>query len=261
MNIQYQGASDIGNHREVNEDFIAVKDYDDNTIFGIVTDGAGSKNTGLQPGSLIATEIIRELDNFYKYDKNIIYNYTEILLTEAMRSSGKMLGAFKMGNDEIYGGLGASATAFIYHDNKLSVAHVGNTRLYLIRMNQSGEAKLMQLTKDQTLAQEMVDKGEITKDDYYLHPDRLSITGGLGVVAEPNIQHFQIPVKENDLVVLTTDGIHYAIQSEYIKEIAIRSENCEEALNSIMQAARMQDYPDNMASIMMFFQAEQNIKQ
>lgn len=255
MNIEYEGISDVGYERTINEDFIAIERIDENILFAIVLDGSGSKNTGLQPGSLIATEMINSLNNFHKSNKTILLNYPEVILQECMNNAGKVLGAFKMGNDELYAGLGASATAILICDDKLSCCHCGNTRLYLIRSIKDN-VKMLQLTKDQTVANKLLENKKISEEDYYYHSDRFKIIGGLGIVAEPKLQHFSIPIKTNDVLALTTDGIHYAIRGEFIKEIILQSSNCLDAVNSLKKAVELQEYSDNLATIIMQIKKE-----
>ena len=78
------------------------------------------------------------------------------------------------------------------------------------------------------------------------------ITGGLGVVVDPIIQTYSGKIKDLDFLLMTTDGIHYAVRPEPMAELVIRSEKSEDAVNSLVTAAKSLQYNDNMSAIVVF---------
>lgn len=246
----YGGASDIGYQRDINEDYVNIVELDEHTLLAVVSDGAGSKCSALQPASIAANIVIETIRRIYSDEKSLLETYPELLLREALHMANRTLGAFRMGNEELYAGFGAGMTCCIFFkDGNFSFAHTGNARLYLIRKNsKNGYPSLRQLTKDQTKAQRLLDEGMITPEHYHTHPDRLIITGGLGFVSEPAIQSFSGALKRQDIVLLTTDGIHYSIIPEAVMQLVIASENCDNAVSTLIAAAKMQKYPDNMSA-------------
>ena len=83
-----------------------------------------------------------------------------------------------------------------------------------------------------------------------MHPDRLRMTSGIGVVIDPVIQTEHGKIRPTDLVVLTTDGVHYAVQPEFMADIILESGSCQEASYNLVQAAKVEvKYPDNMSAM------------
>ena len=131
------------------------------------------------------------------------------------------------------------------------LSHTGNTRLYLIR-NKNGTTGIRQLTTDHTAARELLDRNSITEEEYYVHHERNRLTSALGFVSSPQIQVMSANVKENDILLLTTDGIHYAVRPEVMLEIVIGSDNCGKAVENLIYAAKTQEYNDNMSAAVIY---------
>ena len=125
-----------------------------------------------------------------------------------------------MGNEERYYGYAASVTCCLFcQDGFFYMGHTGNTRLYILR-----NSALTQITRDQTKAAELLNEGKIDLETYHVHPDRLVITDGLGVLLKPHIQILHGKLKENDIVLMSTDGLHYAVQPDAMATINFRIE-------------------------------------
>ncbi|MDR0287774.1 MAG: protein phosphatase 2C domain-containing protein [Clostridiales bacterium] len=253
-NYIYGGSSDIGYKRDVNEDYINIIELDDQTLFAIIADGAGSKCSAIQPASIVSSETIQILRRVFASDKDLFLSNAGLFLRESMYTANRVLGAFKLGNEEMYAGFGASVTCCICTvDGKFTFAHCGNTRLYLIRINQKDKVPtIKQITQDHTKARHLVDEGLLTLDHYHTHPDRLVITNSLGVIADPVIQVNSGTLKQNDILLLTSDGIHYALVPEAIMQLVVSSENCDGAATALIEASKIQKYPDNMSAMVLW---------
>lgn len=250
----YGGLSDAGYKRELNEDFVSIQELNDDTLFAVIADGAGSKASSMQPASIVTREINACVQRLFQKDPELFLENTELLLPEIILSANQVLGAFKTANEELYGGFGVSVTCcLLFGDNRFAFAHTGNTRLYLLRVNPAdGGIITKQITQDQTKAKKLLHEGYITAEQYHTHPDRLIITGGLGYITDPVIQTYSGKIKPLDFILLTTDGIHYAIRPEPMAEIVIRSNTCEDATKALVEAAKSLHYNDNMSSIVIF---------
>lgn len=248
----YGGKSDIGYKRKINEDYINIIELHSDTLLAIIADGSGSTASALNPASIVVSEIAAIVKRIYEEDKELFIENSELFLKEAMYAANRVLGAFKLGNDELYAGFGASATCCLISNNVLTFAHSGNTRLHLLRINQEGAVKTIQLTIDQTKAKEMIDQGILPPELYYSSPESLVLTSGLGFFTEPNIQTFSTAIQSKDFILLTTDGIHYAINSDAMTNLILAGDNCDAAADALIQAALQQKYNDNMSAIIIF---------
>lgn len=235
INVATLGAR--GEGREHMEDLIWTENIPENgknpgiSIF-LLADGNGCHPGCLQAEQIACPQIIEFVKKCIEVQTDM-FTYDPCFFTElAVMSANKTLGGFKLGNEEKYGGYGASLTICITIGQRLHVIHTGNTRLYVIR-----GGKLSQLTKDQTRGQEMVDEGKISGDTYYAISESRVITGGIGFLAEPKIQTFVRKMEPDDIYVMTTDGIHMTVTGEGIQKLVLESQNCRNAADALITAA------------------------
>lgn len=149
-------------------------------------------------------------------------------------------------------GMNASAIlydAIISYLKANSLGHSGNTRLYIIR---NGKVNL--ITHDHTQAYELLQEGKIDSETYYVHDGRLKLTSGIGKIINPRIDTISGKLQEQDLVLMTTDGIHYALRPDAMSEIILNSPpEGTEATNALVNAAKnIVKYPDNMSAMLIY---------
>lgn len=243
----YAGLSDIGIGKEKQEDYILVEELDKDNLLAIIADGTQSIEGHVKPAMLVSLEIKDMIQRIFHTNKELFLNHTNLFLKEAVFYANRILGAMKMGNEELYAGYAVSLTVCIFSEkNKVCFAHSGNTRLYVIR-----KGKMMKLTTDQTKADQLWKEGIIkTKEEYYISPDRLVITGGLGLAAEPEIITKSGKMSDGDIYLLTTDGIHYAINEKAMKTLVLEGANVDGACQNLITGAKEDiGYPDNMSVI------------
>ena len=253
----FGGEYNLGYQRSVNEDFIDAVSLDEKTLFLAVADGAGSLPGELQPAAIAVCETVAVIRRYFQQHKDVLLSIPETVIAEAMQTANRVLNVFHICDEEKYAGFGASLTCCLVDqisgETKMAVASTGNTRLYLLRMQKDRTPALHQLTTDQTKATELLNSGIITPEQYYAHPDRLLLTGALGITAEPVIQTIEdLPLRKDDIVILTSDGIHYAIRPEAMSSIILESGSCADASKSLIEAAKLEKYPDNMSVVIAY---------
>lgn len=253
-NYVYGGTSDYGNGRETNEDFLAFEVLREDILFAVVADGAGSKQNGfaIQPAVVASVEAVEAIKRLYNANPELITNYPVEVLTEAVQVANRVIGVMKTTNEESCSGFGVCLSCCLVIGDRFVFAHCGNTRIYLIRHFKDGAARILQLTRDHTRAEEMVESGTLAENEYYAHPARYTFTSGLGFVVNPNIQTYEGELKTGDLLVLTTDGIHYAIRPEAISDIILQTGEWQAASKTLIEAAKMQKMQDNMTAAIIF---------
>lgn len=247
------GLSDKGYARDIQEDYIDVYEWD-HYMLAIVADGAGSTPSSLQPAAIVTSQVSEVLRRIGENTPEMLDNYAQVIIREAMYAANRTLGGFKKANEEIYSGFGSSMTACLFDSktNTVTFGHIGNTRLYLLRKSKDGNVKLKLLTQDQTRAKALLEKGILTEEQYYLDPARLEVTEAMGLVSDPLIQTFKVKIKENDIFLISSDGIHYALRPEAMQQIILESEDCDHAAKNLIEAAKMLKYADNMSAIVVF---------
>ena len=134
-------------------------------------------------------------------------------------------------------------------NKRITIGHAGNTRFYLMR-----NAQLNLITHDHTQAFQLLSEGKIDKETYYVHDGRLKLTSGLGKIIDPKIEIFNGQMKDTDIVLMTTDGIHYALRPDAMTEITLNSPpEGTEATKALIKAAKeIVKYPDNMSAMIVY---------
>ena len=227
MRFNLGANSDIGNTRRLQEDYVNYKEFG-NDIFAIIADGTGTSDDRIQPAVTIINSMINEISDI-KNENDALFNSDPLFfIRRAMLNANSIIGVMKMSNGEIY------------------YAHSGNTRIYLLR-----DTKLNILTEDHTVAMQRVNEGELSMDHYYITDDRLKVTSGIGLSTEPVIYVNQGRIKVNDILVLTTDGIHYALTPENMVDVILNSQDVVDASEKLVYASKnFVNYPDNMTAML-----------
>lgn len=219
--MQYGVVTDIGMCRRINEDNYYISD-DEKFPYAIVADGMGGHKAG-EVASMMVVEII---ENHLKENLNEELDYVEA--GEVVRQ------AFIAANSAIYNhakehfkvmGMGTTTTLAMIYQGKIITAHVGDSRAYKI-----GE-EIEQITKDHSYVQELVSRGEISKEMAKNHPKKNYITRAMGV--EPIVKvDVSIRPYNNEIIVLCSDGLTNCVEDEeimaYIKDSATLQDGAEE---------------------------------
>lgn len=244
--VAYSGMSNVGYRANVNEDYILFDDrsFGDDMILVSIADGSGSKESLFRPSAIASNQIQKYMARIYEKDKDLLLNNTRLFLEESVLSANDVLCGFKLGNEEGRINFATSMTCMtLTRDGVLTFAHAGNTRLYLVR-----DERTMQLTKDHTIGQKLVDNGTITNEEYYTAIERLQIYNELGMMADPYVYTAQIPLRKNDAVIMTTDGIHYNFRAEAFFDFLVSTKTIGEAAEKMINTALdLRRYQDNIS--------------
>lgn len=248
----FEGKSDVGIQKTINEDYIDSLQIDDETLLLIIADGSGSEANGFQPAIIAGTEIKATVKRFYDNNPSLFFTYSDLILHEAFMCTNRILSVFSACDSARFSKFACSVTCCLLHKHSATIVSIGNCRLYMIRLFKNNPS-IHLLTTDHTQAADMVMAGLLNEEDYYNHVDRLVLTRALGISPKPQIQILKdISVKKNDIILMTTDGIHYAIRPEAMRDIVLQSGSCIDAAGSLIEAAKMEKYADNMSVIVAY---------
>lgn len=237
--LRYGIKTDRGLKRQLNEDNC-------NVLFGfpgiptcfIVADGMGGHNCG-EIASKRAVDTVS--DYLLKADWNSD-QYSKIL-SEIISNTNKDLFLFSQ-QDEATQGMGTTLIVCSLKNKKLYIGHVGDSRVYLIR-----EKTIRKLTSDHSFIEEMIKNGSITRDEAIHHPNKNLITRAVGYEANVEVDTYEYDLKENDLILLCTDGLTNMLSEEEILNIIENSEDVQIACDSLVQSANNNGGEDNITVI------------
>jgi protein phosphatase len=110
-----------------------------------------------------------------------------------------------------YAGMGTTLVAAVFHDNAVTVAHIGDSRMYRLR-----DGVFSQVTKDHSLLQEQIDSGMITPEQARHSQNKNLVTRALGVDATVETEIHEYPVLPDDLFLLCSDGLNDMVEDDEI---------------------------------------------
>jgi len=238
--IEAASLTDVGLQRTNNEDSYLYWEPDSESDFqrkgrlAVVADGMGGYEGG-QEASHLAVETVRDL-----YDRNFNGDPRETLVT-ALRNAHVAIQAYAMEHPEFHG-MGTTCTALAIVDHRLYFAHVGDSRLYLIR----GGA-ISRLTRDHSYVGRLVESGIVRSEDAESHPQRHILTAALGSGLEvtPHVPESPIPLLEGDLLLLCSDGL-WSLVNDHDLAMVAQTNPPAEACRKLVQMAIERGGPDNI---------------
>lgn len=210
------GNSDIGCVRTTNEDAFRFGKYEDGAVWAIVCDGMGGALGGKLASSLAADMVSRKIEK--SYNRSMSGVSVENMLLSAITTANVTVFDRAAADNSVHG-MGTTIVACVVKDSTACIAHVGDSRAYIIS---SGE--ISQITKDHSLVQEMLDRGQITKEQFENHPIKNIITRALGVEESIDIDFDYIDVKSGDVILLCSDGLSGLVGSEELLKIYLDSD-------------------------------------
>ena len=234
--VQAQGSTHLG-QRENNEDFFLI-DLERNLF--IVADGMGGHNAG-EVASSLAAQAVREYISV-AFDGNA----AGIIIKEAIQAANrKVYAQASMGTSRE--GMGTTLTVAWLLDSKGYIAHVGDSRAYLIR-----DGSIASITCDHSLVQEMVENGGLSALEARTHPKRNILTRAVGTESHALVDVDEIQLKEKDRLLLCTDGLNGILGDREIFDIIQASSSVGEASSLLVNSATQKGGHDNITAIVIF---------
>lgn len=244
--LEVAARSDPGMVRSNNED--SVKTH---PALGLVVlaDGMGGYNAGEVASGMATTLLATELDRIFtarspgsEGAEGVPWVH-QVLAGEIARANNAILHAAQ--SQPQYSGMGTTLVMALFHDNKMTVAHIGDSRLYRCR----GE-DFDQVTRDHSLLQEQIDSGMITAEEARHSQNKNLVTRALGIdpSVEPEIHDYD--VQPGDIYLLCSDGLNDMVEDEEIAmTLQMLSANLELCATQLVQMANDNGGRDNVSVI------------
>ena len=231
LTVHYGVRSDIGLHREDNEDAA----YAGARLLA-VADGMGGHAAG-ELASAAVIEALRPLDT--QVPAGELLN----ALDHAVRRANSALRDMVQANPAL-DGMGTTLTALLWSGSQLGLVHIGDSRAYLVR-----DGEVFQITQDHTLVQSLLDDGKITAEEVASHPQRMlllqALTGDHGF--RPDLQLRQ--ARPGDRYLLCSDGLHVVVPADAIARVLLTVPDPDQAARDLLALALDSGAPDNITCI------------
>ena len=233
MRIEVGATTDIGRVRERNEDSILVE-----PPLYVVADGMGGHRGG-QVASRVALETIEKLASEGRGS-----------LPDHVRGANRAVWDRSV-EDERLSGMGTTLTAARVDGASALIAHVGDSRAYLLR-----DGVLRQITDDHTLVARMVKSGEITEAEAEVHPHKNVLTRALGTDESVEVDEDTITLQDGDRLLLCSDGLTGMVTEDQIQAILENSDQPQQAADRLVKAANRAGGIDNISVVVLEARAE-----
>lgn len=240
--MQYWGLTDKGCVRKMNQDSYEIKKLDRNTLLCVVCDGMGGAKSGNVASSLAVDVFAQEI--FRSWTPNMEWDKADQILKSAVKLANFTVYDQAMQFEE-FDGMGTTLVAALIRGRKVSFVNVGDSRAYII--NQNG---IRQVTRDHSLVQMMVDRGELTPEMAKNYPGKNLITRAVGTEPVVMCDIYRAELAKGDFLLLCSDGLSNMIDDQEILFEVVHGVRKDHACQRLLDIVISRGSPDNVTSVL-----------
>ena len=240
--MQSWGLTDQGCVRSQNQDAYQIVQLDRNALLCVVCDGMGGAKSGNIASTLAVDVFVQEVRRFW------MANSTQEKINQMLQSAVKLANFTVYDQSkqfEEFDGMGTTLVAALIRGRKATVVNVGDSRMYL-----ANEDGIRQVTKDHSLVQMMVDRGDLTPEQAKSYPGKNYITQAVGTGSMIVYDLYHLDVTKGDYLLLCSDGLSNLLDDqEILFEIVhgVKKQNC---CKRLLDIAKTRGAPDNVTSVL-----------
>ncbi|MCH5338645.1 MAG: Stp1/IreP family PP2C-type Ser/Thr phosphatase [Acetatifactor sp.] len=231
--------TDIGKKRKLNQDFVYTSEQPVGSLpnLFIVADGMGGHNAGDYASKVTVETIVEKITVSTETERTHILEEAIVAANTLIRTKARESADLE--------GMGTTVVVATCEGNRLCVANVGDSRLYV-----ANRKAIRQITKDHSWVAEMVRRGGLGKEEARNHPDRNIITRAIGADDTVKVDFFTVQLKEGDLILMCTDGLTNMLEDEEIRMILDGARDMVEKAEELVAAANERGGRDNISVIL-----------
>ena len=239
--MQCWGLTDPGCVRAQNQDVYQIEKLDGSTMLCLVCDGIGGAKPGNVASPLAADVFVQEVRRNWKY------GLSDERIDQILQSAAK-LANFTVYDQarqfEEFNGMGTTLVAALVHGKKATVIHVGDSRAYAITRD-----GIRQLTKDHSVVQMMLERGELTPEQARTYPGKNLITRAIGTegIIQSDLTH--LTLEKGDSLLLCSDGLSNTMDEQEILFEVVHGVNKQYCCQRLLDIAKNRGAPDNVTSV------------
>jgi protein phosphatase len=255
MGIRAAGLTDVGCVRKHNEDsFLADAELG---LF-VVADGLGGHAAGEVASRIVVETMARFVGETLEKDRTWPVEYDPALSYDGNRLKVAMLLSDQAIAEDIRRNperetMGSTVVAGLFHGSKITLAHVGDSRAYVL-----GPEGIRQVTRDHSWVAEQVANGILTPSEARIHPFRNVITQALGNGGELDVEVQSLDLSKSERLLLCSDGLSGMIGDKQIWDIVEQSQDMQSALESLISTAKEHGGEDNITAILVSWEHEKD---
>ena len=239
--MQSWGLSDPGCVRKQNQDSFQIEQLDRGGLLCVVCDGMGGAKSGNIASSLAAEVFVQEIKRCWK--PNLEQAQIDQILTSAVKLANFTV--FDQAQQfEEFDGMGTTLVAVLIRNRQATFVNVGDSRAYVI----DGDG-ITQVTRDHSLVQIMVDRGDITPEMAKNYPGKNFITRAIGTEPMVMCDIFRQELEKGDYIILCSDGLSNMMDDQEILFEVVHGVNKANCCKRLLTIAQNRGAPDNVTSV------------
>lgn len=241
--MRFWGLSDKGSVRSENQDAILAEQYiaesGIETAILVVCDGMGGANAGGLAAAIAAETFVRYLKPGLdsEISPRSLLTRCALLANEAVYEKGRSSAELR--------GMGTTLVAAVGDGERMTIVNIGDSRCYLCR-----EGEMIRVTRDHSLVEEMVERGEIMREEAWRHPGKNYITRALGTDRSARCDVFEVDMTEGEYLLLCTDGLTNTVNPQELLFELFYGGETETAAQRMLDIAIERGAPDNVSLIL-----------
>ena len=240
--MQYWGLTDAGCVRKQNQDAFEIRQLDKNTLIAVVCDGMGGAKSGNIASALAADVFTQEVER--SWNPSMDADRIDQMLTSAAKLANFTV--FDQAQQfEEFDGMGTTLVAVLVHGRRITAVNVGDSRAYL--MDAEG---ITQLTKDHSLVQMMVDRGDLSAEQAKSYPGKNFITRAIGTESMVSCDLYHREVSRGDYLLLCSDGLSNMMDDQEILFEAVHGVGKHRCCKRLLDIAKNRGAPDNVTAVL-----------
>jgi len=245
--LEFVTATDPGMVRSHNEDSIGT---DADIGLAVLADGMGGYNAGEVASGIAVAMLTTEMKQaLSERDPHELDGGGEPLAVKLVRENSAKANAaiYQTAKSQPqYSGMGTTLVVALFYDNRMTVGHIGDSRLYRLRSD-----KLEQVTRDHSLLQEQIDSGMITKEQARFSQNKNLVTRAVGIDPEVETEIHTYDVQPGDIYLLCSDGLSDMVSDEDIEAmLSSMKSNLPLAAKQLIQSANDGGGRDNISVVL-----------
>ena len=238
------GMTDIGLVRKENQDaYVTAQHTASGRTVGVVCDGMGGPAGGRVASQIAVSVYLEELEKLLTADQT-----PQQLLEASAQAAALANQAIQAETErrEECRNMGTTLVSAISYDGGVVVTNVGDSRAYHIT-----EDGITRITKDHSLVESMVDRGDITAEEARRHPSRNLITRALGLDISADCDGYICPMNAGEYLLLCSDGLVNTVTDQEMLFEVIHGDGPDTCLDRLLAIAKRQGAPDNVTAVLM----------
>jgi len=254
MRIRAVGSTDVGCVRKQNEDSFYA---DTGLSLFVVADGLGGHAAGEVASQIVVETVARFVGETVEKDRTWPVEYDPSLSYDGNRLKVALLLSDQAIAEDIRRNperetMGSTVVAGLFHGNQLTLAHVGDSRAYIL-----GPEGIRQVTRDHSWVAEQVANGILTPSEARVHPFRNVITQALGNGGDLDVEVQTLELSKSERLLLCSDGLSGMIGDKQIWDIVEQSGDIQHAVESLISTAKEHGGEDNITAILVGWEPEE----